>query len=213
MIKWDWIGRNTDVIWAATWEHIILTAVPVLLGLVIALPLGVLAARRPRLAAPILSVAGILYTVPALAMFVFMLPLTGLSIASPIVALTIYTLIILVRNIIDGINNVPRDVREAAQAMGYRPAAQLLRVELPLAMPVIIAGVRIAVVSTIGLVAISVLISWGGLGTLMFSLGFQRNFFLTPILVGLTLSIVLAVVADLLLLGLQRLLTPWARSA
>ena len=213
MINWDWIGRNGDVIWAATNEHIVLTVVPVLLGLAIALPLGIVASRQPRLAGPILSAAGILYTIPALAMFVFMLPLTGLSIISPIVALTIYTLIILVRNIIDGINSVPRDVREAAEAMGYRPAAQLLRVELPLAMPVIIAGVRIATVSTIGLVAISVLISWGGLGSLMFSLGFQRNFFLTPIYVGLVLSIGLAVIADLLLVALERALTPWTKAA
>lgn len=211
-MRWDWIARNTDIIWAATSEHIVLTVVPVVLGLLIALPLGIVAARTPRLAAPILSVAGILYTIPALAMFVFMLPLTGLSIVSPIVALTVYTLIILVRNIIDGINGVPRDVREAAEAMGYRPAARLVRVELPLALPVIIAGVRIATVSTIGLVAISVLVSWGGLGKLMFSLGFQRNFFLTPILVGLVLSVLLALIADLLLVALERAVTPWAKA-
>jgi osmoprotectant transport system permease protein len=167
--------------------------------------------RRPRLAGPILALAGILYTVPALAMFVFMLPLTGLSIISPIVALTIYTLIILVRNVIDGINSVPADVRDAAEAMGYKRGTRMLRVELPLALPVIVAGVRIATISTIGLVAISVIVSWGGLGTLMFSLGFQRNFFLTPILLGLALSIVLAVIADLSLVAVERALTPWAR--
>ncbi len=212
MIDWVWVGRNTDVIWAATTEHIVLTVVPVALGLLIALPLGVAATRTPRLAVPILSISGILYTIPALAMFVFMLPFLGLGIASPIVALTVYTLIILVRNTIDGLNSVPRDVREAAEAMGYRSMAKLLHVELPLALPVIIAGVRIATVSTIGLVAISVLISWGGLGKLMFSLGFQRNFFLTPIYVGLVLSVLLAVVADLALVAVQRVVTPWSRS-
>jgi osmoprotectant transport system permease protein len=211
VIDWAWIGRHTDDIWSATREHLVLTALPVLLGLLLAVPLGILATRTPRLATPVLAISGVLYTIPALAMFVFMIPFTGLTVTSAVIALTIYTLIVLVRATIDGLASVPRDVREAAEAMGYRPAARLLRVELPLALPVLIAGIRIATVSTIGLVAIGVIINVGGLGRLVYSLGFQRNFFMTPIWTGLALIVALSVVADLALIAVERRLTPWSR--
>lgn len=209
LIRWDWIGSHVDDIVELLGDHVLLTAVPVLLGLAISLPLAVAAIGRPRLSTAVLSVTSALYTVPSLALFVLLLPMTGLSRTTAIIALTVYTLVILVRNAITGLEGVPRDVREAAEAMGYRRGRRLLNVELPLALPVIMAGVRIATVTTIGLVTISAFIGQGGLGRLFLD-GFRRNF-LTPVLVGFVLSVVLAVLADLGLLRLQRAVTPWAR--
>lgn len=208
-IRWDWIGSHLDDIGGLLGQHLYLTVVPVLLGLVISLPLAIAAAERPRLATALLSVTSVLYTIPSLAFFVLLLPFTGLRPRTAIIALTAYTLVILVRNTITGLQGVPRDVREAAEAMGYRRWARLVRVELPLALPVIIAGVRIATVTTIGLVTISAFIGQGGLGRLFLD-GFRRNFF-TPVAVGFVLSMVLAVLADVLLIAAQRWSTPWAR--
>ena len=145
-----------------------------------------------------------------LTLFILLIPFTGLSISTSLIGLTIYTLLILVRNIVEGLRGVDRDVREAAEAMGYTRARQLFQVELPLALPVIIAGVRIATVTTIGLVTVTALIGWGGLGRLFID-GFTLNF-TTPIVVGIVLSALLAFAADLFLVGLQHWLTPWARS-
>lgn len=209
LIRWDWIATHLDDIAELLGDHIVLTIVPVALGLVISLPLAVAAAGRPRLSTAVLSVTSVLYTIPSLALFVLLLPFTGLSRTTAILALTVYTLVILVRNAITGLEGVPRDVREAAEAMGYRRARRLLRVDIPLALPVIIAGIRIATVSTIGLVTISAFIGQGGLGRLFLD-GFRRNF-LTPVVVGFVLSLVLAVLADVLLLVAQRSATPWAR--
>lgn len=209
LIAWDWIGSHVGDITALLGDHIVLTVIPVALGLVISLPLAVAAAGRPRLSTSILSVTSVLYTIPSLALFVLLLPFTGLSRTTAVIALTVYTLVILVRNAITGLDGVPRDVREAAEAMGYRRARRLLRVDIPLALPVIIAGVRIATVSTIGLVTISAFIGQGGLGRLFLD-GFRRNF-LTPVVVGFVLSLVLAVLADLLLLAAQKMATPWAQ--
>ena len=209
LVRWDWIGSHLDDITSLLGEHVILTVIPVLLGLVISLPLAVAAARRPWLSTTLLSVTSALYTIPSLAFFVLLLPFTGLDRPTAIIPLTVYTLVILARNTLTGLEGVPRDVTEAAEAMGYRPAARLLRVELPLALPVIMAGVRIATVSTIGLVTVSAFIGHGGLGRLFLD-GFRRDF-LTPVIVGFVLSLVLAVAADLLLLWAQRAATPWAR--
>ena len=208
-IRWDWIGSHLDDIAELLTQHVVLTALPVLLGIAISLPLAVVAAGRPRLSTAVLAVTSALYTIPSLALFVLLLPFTGLSRTTAVITLTVYTLVILVRNAITGLQGVPRDVREAAEAMGYGRRTRLLRVELPLALPVIMAGVRIATVTTIGLVTISAFIGQGGLGRLFLD-GFRRNF-LTPVAVGFVLSIVLAVLADLLLLAAQRASTPWAR--
>ena len=208
-IRWDWIGSHLDDITGLLGQHVVLTVLPVLIGIVISLPLAVVAAGRPRLSTTVLSVTSALYTIPSLALFVLLLPFTGLSRTTAVIALTVYTLVILVRNAITGLQGVPRDVREAAEAMGYSRGARLLRVELPLALPVIMAGVRIATVTTIGLVTISAFIGQGGLGRLFLD-GFRRNF-LTPVVVGFVLSVVLAVVADLLLLRVQHAATPWAK--
>lgn len=209
LIRWDWVGSHLDDITRLLGEHVVLTALPVLIGLLISLPLSVLAAGRPRLETVTLSVTSAAYTIPSLALFVLLLPFTGLTRTTAVIALTTYTLVILVRNTIAGLAGVPAEVTEAAEAMGFRRARRLLRVDLPLAMPAIIAGVRIATVTTIGLVTISAFIGQGGLGRLFLD-GFRRDF-LTPVIVGFVLSMVLAVAADILLLGVQRLATPWAR--
>lgn len=212
LIRWDWIGRNLDVIWMRTQEHVILTTLPVLLGVMIAFPLALLAIRSPRLYHPLLGVTGVLFTIPSIALFLLLGPFTGfLSRTTALIGLTIYTLLILLRNTVEGLRSVPAEVREAAEAMGYRPTARLFKVELPLALPVIVAGLRIATVTTVGLVTVTALIAQGGYGQFFID-GFIRRF-ATPTIVGIVLSIVLAVAADLLLLMIQRALTPWARKA
>ncbi|HXM53521.1 MAG TPA: ABC transporter permease [Candidatus Binatus sp.] len=209
-IRWSWISGHADVIIAALLQHIQLTLIAVVIGLVIAVPLGLLAWRSRVFRGPIFSVTGILYTIPSLALFSFLLPFTGLTILTAEIGLVGYTLLILVRNIVVGLNAVPGDVREAARGMGFRPLAELARIDLPLAFPAILAGVRIATVTTIGLVTVTALIGEGGLGSLIYD-GLLRDF-KTPLVVGTVLSVALAVIADLGLAGAQRLITPWARS-
>ncbi len=209
-IRWSWISGHADVITAALVQHIELTLIAVVLGLVIAVPLGLVAWRSRVFRGPIFTVTGILYTIPSLALFAFLLPFTGLTVVTAEIGLVGYTLLILVRNIVVGLNSVPDDVREAARGMGFRPLAELARVDIPLAIPAIMAGVRIATVTTIGLVTVTALIGEGGLGSLIYQ-GLLRDFH-TPLVVGTVLSVALAIVADLSLSGLQRLVTPWARS-
>jgi osmoprotectant transport system permease protein len=191
-------------------EHITLTFWAVLLGFLIAFPLALLAARYRRLYPPVIGVTGVLYTIPSIALFVFLIPWTGLSRTTALVPLVAYTLLILIRNIVAGLDGIPPEVREAAEGMGYRRTRQLFSVELPLALPAIVAGLRIATVTTIGLITVTALIGQGGLGQFMID-GFQRDF-RTPLTVGIILSVVLAVIADLLLVGAQRLVSPWARA-
>jgi osmoprotectant transport system permease protein len=210
LIRWSWVGRNLDNIGGYLLQHIQLTGLSVLFGLLLAFPLALAAIRWPRLYGPILGFTGVLFTIPSLALFILLIPFTGLSIWTSLIGLTIYTLLILVRNMVEGLRGVDRDVREAAQAMGYTRARQLFQVELPLALPVIMAGVRIATVTTIGLVTITALIGRGGLGRLFVD-GFTINF-ATPVVIGIVLSALLAFAADLLLVGVQHRLTPWARS-
>ena len=209
-LYWPWVQDHTDEIRQRLVEHIELTVLAVLFGLIIALPLALLSVRYRKLYGPVITVTGVLYTIPSLALFALLLPLTGLSRTTALIPLTVYTLLILVRNTVTGLDGVPPDVKEAAVGMGYSRTRQLLRVELPLALPAIIAGIRIATVTTIGLVTITAYIGQGGLGQLMLD-GFQRDF-RTPLTVGVVLSLVLAVIADLLLVGAQRLATPWARA-
>ncbi|MBV8159602.1 MAG: ABC transporter permease [Acidimicrobiia bacterium] len=180
------------------------------MGLVIAAPLSLLVRRWRWLQGPVLSFSGILYTIPSLALLALLVPLTGLTRTTAEIALVSYTLLILIRNIVAGLDGVPPDVRDAAEGMGYSRRTQLLRVELPLALPVIIAGIRIAVVTTIGLVTVTALIGQGGLGQLILD-GLYRDF-RTEVVVGSVLSVALATVADLTLVGIQRLATPWTRA-
>jgi osmoprotectant transport system permease protein len=209
-LYWPWVQDHTDEIKQALVEHVQLTVLAVLFGLMIALPLALLSVRYRRLYGPVIAITGVLYTIPSLALFALLLPLTGLSQTTALIPLTAYTLLILVRNIVTGLDGVPADVQEAAVGMGYSRRRQIVHVDLPLALPGIIAGIRIATVTTIGLVAITALIGQGGLGSLMYD-GLQRDF-RTPLTVGIVLSLALAVVADLLLVLAQRLATPWARA-
>jgi len=158
----------------------------------------------------VLSVAGILYTIPSLALFALLVPFTGLTVVTAEIGLVSYTILILVRNIVVGLDGVPAEIREAATGMGYRPAKRLLTIDIPLALPVIVAGVRLATVTTIGLVTVTALLGEGGLGQLILA-GLIQDF-KTPLVVGLAGSVVLAVAADLLLAGAQRLATPWRSS-
>lgn len=211
---WDWLAnpRNVERIRDAFVEHVELTVLAVLIGLLIAAPMAIAAVRWRRLYKPLLTFTGVLFTIPSLALFVLLLAFlnTGLGRTTSLIGLVIYTLLILFRNTAVGLDGVDPEVREAAQAMGHTRAQQLFRVELPVAMPVIIAGIRIATVTTIGLVTITALIGQGGLGQL-FLTGFQRRN-LTILLVGFLLSVLLAVVADLALVGAQRVTTPWSRA-
>ncbi len=208
-VWWDWVWRNLDEIWERTGEHLQLTLVALGVGLAVSVVLSLVAVRWRRTYAPITWVSGLLYAIPSVALFAFLVPITGLSFLTAEIGLVSYTLLILVRNIVAGIDGVPPDVREAADGMGLTPLARFWRVDVPLATPTIIAGVRIAAVTVIGLVTVTALVGAGGYGVLILD-GLGRNF-TTPIVVGATLSIALAVVVDLTLLGVQRVLTPWAR--
>lgn len=208
-VRWDWVSSHLDDIAAATRQHVVLTAIAVAIGLVLSFPLALVARRWRGLEAPILSGTGILYTVPSLALFAMLIPWTGLSRTTAEIGLVSYTLLILIRNIVAGLDGVPDEVVEAARGMGFSPTRLLFRIELPLAAPVIVAGLRIATVTTIGLVTVTALIGQGGLGQLIYD-GLIRDF-RTPLVVGSVLSVALAVVADVGLAGLQRLLTPWSR--
>lgn len=209
-LDWGWIGENSDMIVGDLAQHVELTVIAVVIGLVLAVPAGLAAWRLPIGRGGVLSIAGILYTIPSLALFAFFVPFTGLTVVTAEIGLVAYTLLILIRNVVVGLDGVPADVRDAAVGMGYRPLKRLWRVELPLAMPVIIAGVRIATVTTIGLVTITAVIGEGGLGQLILD-GLNRQF-KTELVIGGVLSVALAVVADLSLAFLQRLITPWRRS-
>jgi osmoprotectant transport system permease protein len=205
----DWFTSRGDEILAATRQHVILTLIAVGIGLALSLPLAVLAHRHPRTRTPILAAGGVLYTIPSLALFAVLVPFTGLSRTTVEVGLVIYTLLILVRNILAGLDAVPADVADAARGMGYGGFAMLTRVELPLAVPAIVGGIRIATVSTIALVTIGAEVSNGGLGRLILE-GFQNDYH-AEAFGACVLCVGLAIVADLLLLVAQRLLTPWSR--
>jgi osmoprotectant transport system permease protein len=209
LIRWDWVANHTDEIGQRIGEHLELTIIAVAVGLVIAFGLAFAGLRVPRLYPPITAFAGILYTIPSLALFAFLVPYTGLSLLTAEIGLVSYTLLILVRNIVSGIRAVPGDVRDAALGMGYTPRAILWRIELPLALGVIFAGIRIATITTIGLVTVTALIGQGGLGYLIL-IGIQQ-FFSTPLILGATLSVALAVAADGALVLVQRSLMPWMR--
>lgn len=212
---WTWFNdRNLDALRSNFLEHIQLTVLAMLLGLIIATPLAVLAVRKRKLYNPLLTFTGILFTIPSVALFTVLLAFLGflgfgLNLRTSLTGLTIYTLLILFRNTVAGLDGVPDDILEAADAMGYRSFRRLIQVEAPIALPVYIAGIRIALVTTIGLVTITALFNRGGLGS-FFVTGFQRQDS-TEVAVGLVSCIILAVVADLALVLLQRTLTPWAR--
>jgi osmoprotectant transport system permease protein len=212
LIDWAWIGEHLDDIAYRTGQHLWLTLIAVGAGFLISFALAMWAVRDRRVYGPITGLAGVLYTIPSLALFATLVPITGLSILTAEVPLVLYTLLILVRNIVAGFDAVPPDVREAADAMGMTRAERLRRIELPLAIPLMITGLRLATVSTIGLVMIVTLIgnNFGGLG-LFIKEGIQA-FFATKVYVGAGLSVALAFLADAAFVRLERRLTPWARA-
>lgn len=215
LFDWSWVHRNLDTIWERTVEHLTLTGVALVVGLVLSLGLAAMALRWPATYDSITSITGIMYTVPSLAVFAFLAPIVGIStptgrFVTSEVALVSYTLLILVRNVVTGIRNVPAGTTEAALGMGYRASQVMRQIQMPLAMPVIVAGFRIATVTVIGLVTVTSLLGKGGLGFFILD-GFRRSIlFPTEIIVGVTLSVALAAVLDLGLLVLGRALTPWA---
>jgi osmoprotectant transport system permease protein len=211
-LDWAWIQRNLAMIGNLLVDHVILSVLPVLIALVISLPLGFLVFKTKRVANLILAFLGVIYSIPSLALFVMMPLILGTKILNPVnivAALAIYSIALLVRSVVDGLRSVPASVKQSASAVGYGWLRRLFRVELPLAMPVIYAGLRVVTVSNIALVSVAVLIGSGALGKL-FDLGFG-SFFYTPIIVGLVLMLALALVADALILLIQRGTLPWFR--
>jgi osmoprotectant transport system permease protein len=211
LILWGWTFDHLPDIWHRVLEHLVLTGIAVGVGFALAALLSIAIREWPVLYGPVTFAGGILYTIPSLALFAFLVPITGFSILTAEIGLVSYTLLILVRNIVSGLRGVPPDVREAAIGMGYTRWRMLWEIELPLALVVIIAGLRVAVVTTIGLVTVTSLIGQGGVGSLI--LQGINEFFSTPLLIGAALSIGLAVALDGVLVLVQRLATPWTRSA
>jgi len=206
-VSWAWANR--DFLLGLIGDHLVLALVPIVVGIAIALPAGVLCARFRWAYPPVLSATTILYAIPSLAFFMILIDYTGLTRTTVIIPLTLFSLSILIPAVVDGLRSVPEPVRQAATAMGFGPLRRLVTVELPVAIPVIIGGLRVATVSSISLVSVGQLIGIGGLGYLFID-GEQR-FFMTEIVVGIVLSIVLALLADSVLVLLRRLLTPWLR--
>jgi osmoprotectant transport system permease protein len=204
---WQWTWEHRAKILHLLLQHAELTVIAVGVGMAISLPLAIWSFRHARVYTPITWVTGLLYTIPSLALFALLIPLTGLTIITAEIGLVSYTLLILIRNTVVGLRGVPADVKDAARGMGYTDRQVLWRVEFPLAMPAIVAGIRVATVSTIGLVTIAALIGKGGLGQLILQ-GLQIGY-TTEVLVGAVLSVLLAFVGDLLLLVGQRAVTPW----
>ncbi len=209
--RWDWVLDHLEEVWLALGEHFYLTLLAVGFGFLISFPVSIYAFRHRRVYGPVTAVAGVLYTIPSLALFAVLVPITGLaSTLTAEIPLVIYTLLILIRNIVAGLDSVSDDVKESAQGMGYTRRQLLWRVELPLALPTIVAGLRIATVTTIGLVTVTAIIGKGGFGYFIL-LGLTRTFN-TAIILGAVMSMVLAVAVDVLLLQAEKRLVPWAKA-
>jgi osmoprotectant transport system permease protein len=208
-INWGWLSTHIPTVLAALEQHVTLTVIALAGGLAISLPLGVAAHRWTKLRLPSLTAFGAFYTIPSISLFALLIPYTGLGATTAEIPLIGYNVLILLRNLLVGLDSVPPDVLDAADGMGYRPLARLVRIELPLALPAIFAGLRVATVSTIGIVTITAVIGLGGLGQLILQ-GLIESFH-TPLVVATVLAIALALVADLALAGSQRLAVPWSR--
>ena len=211
--SWQYVRDNSDTIVAALREHATLTAEAMLIATAVAVPLAVVAYWYRPLTGPILALSGVLYTIPSLALLAFVAPYVGTTnSASVLIALVLYALLLIVRNSLAGLNQVPPEALDAAQGMGYGRWGRLFRIDLPLALPGIITGLRLATVSTVALVTVGALIGYGGLGDLILT-GFRNNFYKAEIVTGAVLCVGLALVLDLLLATAGRLLTPWSRRA
>jgi osmoprotectant transport system permease protein len=204
----SWIADNLDRYLHPFWQHVYLSVIAVAVGFVIAFALAVLAHRRRWLVGPIVGVTGVLYTLPSIAVFFLLQPITGRGALTALIALTAYTLLILFRNIFTGFDNVPAETVDAARGLGFTDTQVLWRVELPLAMPEIIAGLRIAATTTVGLATLAFFAGAGGLGGEIFAdITFKSN-----VVVAGVLCLLLAIMFDVVLLTVQRLALPWQRA-
>jgi osmoprotectant transport system permease protein len=208
-MQWSWIPQNWSIIWSYSLDNLLLGLVPPLIGLLIAVPVGIACVAKRWLYPPVLTLASAIYALPSLALFVVLIAYTGLGNLTVIIPLTLFSLCVLIPNVVDGLRSVSEPVRQAATAMGFTQQGRLVRVELPLAVPVIIAGLRVAVVSSISLASLGQLIGVSSLGYFFID-GLQRDF-PTEIYVGLGLTIILALLCDLILVVTRAVLTPWAR--
>lgn len=208
-VCWDYLVDRRPEIVDATVEHVLITVASVVFGVVIAFPLALLARRFPRLHTTVLGLSTGLYTIPSLALFPLLVPFTGLTPTTVVIGLGLYALTILVRSMLSGLAAVPDDVRESAVGLGYGPGRMLWRIELPLALPVMMGGLRVATVSTVALTTVGTLVAYGGLGDLI-NEGVSTNF-RAELFTASVLCVVLAVVLDVVIVLAQRLLTPWTR--
>jgi osmoprotectant transport system permease protein len=209
----EWFLANSDMVFQRAGEHLVLALIPMVLGLLIAVPLGQLARRNRTLRAVITTVSSLLYTIPSLALFIILPPILGTRILDPlnvVVALTIYAVALLVRAAMDAFDSVDDDLRMAAVSMGFKPTARFLQIDLPLSLPVLFAGLRVVSVSNISLVSVAALLGVGNLG-MLFTDGLQRTF-VTEVVVGIIAILLLALVMDTFLVLLEKLLTPWTRA-
>ena len=211
-VDWNWVFAHIPAMWTRFLQHLQLVVIAVVAGFVIALALAIWSYRRPTVYGPITALTGLLYTIPSLAAFALLRPITGLTLLTALIPLTTYTLLILVRANVAGFRSVPDNVIEAAEGMGYTRRQRLLRVELPLAVPLIMSGIRLATVTTIGLATVASILgeTFGGFG--FFITEGLNQFFLTEVYVGAILSIAFAFAADALLVRIERQVTPWARA-
>lgn len=212
LVRWDWVNNNLDDIQQASIEHLQLVGAALGIAIAVSIPAAILVRRNRAAFAVLNTTTGALYTIPSLAMFAFLLSWVGIGFEPAVIALAVYCLQLIIRNTVVGLRSVSAPVQEAARGMGLTRRQILTRVELPLALPAIFAGLRLAAVSTVGIATIAVYIGAGGLGTLIVNDGIQRGLFVTPIFVGGVIATVMAIVLDLLLVGLERLLTPWQRA-
>lgn len=206
----DYFRDRSDDLTTATAQHLSITVAAVLLGLALAIPLAVLARRSQRLEGWVLGLSTGLYTIPSLALFPLLVPFTGITATTVVVGLALYSLTILVRNTLAGLRAVPDDVRESAVGNGYGPTRLLLKIELPMALPVVMAGLRVATVSTVALTTVGTLVAYGGLGNLLAD--GVKNSFKAEIFAASLLCVLLALALDVLLVVVQRVLTPWSRA-
>jgi osmoprotectant transport system permease protein len=208
-VCFDWIADNLDEFTTPTAEHLVLVGASVAVGFLVALGLAVLSHRRRWLIPPTIGITGVIYTIPSLALFLLLLPLTGRGTDTAIIALSLYNVQILFRNIVAGLDNVPAATKDAGRGMGMTDRQLLWRVELPLAVPEIIAGLRIATVSTVAIATLAVFVGAGGLGEVLYERGIQLDVFKTTIVGGSVIAVGMAIAFDVLYLGGQRLISPW----
>jgi osmoprotectant transport system permease protein len=209
-----YLDINHEAVVQALVQHIWLALLPVAIAFALSVPIGWAVVRFGWVRHPVLTLSSIIYTIPSLALLVLLPGILHTSFLDPlnvVIALTLYSLALLVRSVVDGLESIDDQVVQSATAMGYRPARRWLTVDLPLALPVILSGLRVATVANISMVSVAALIGVGGLGQL-FTRGFQLQFYAPPIAIGLVLSVLLAIVADTAIVLVQRLVTPWTRA-